>query len=120
MTALLFIALLSACGDITNQDPKAWPKKGPAASVPKPEAGEITLAVTKEDVDGKAFSIITVSNFTADDMGDYIRLLLSKDFETFVAQTISGNYITYSAKKGDRLVSLRLNTDENKMTIQID
>ena len=77
---LIVCCMLCACGDITNQDPKLWPKKGPAASVPQPSAGEIIQALTKEDVDGKAFSIITIGNFTADNMGDYIRLLLDKGF----------------------------------------
>ena len=53
-------------------------------------------------------------------MGDYIRLLVEKNFDTFSAQTIVENYITYSAKKGEKLISLRLNTDKNEMTIQID
>ena len=117
---LIICCMLCACGDITNQDPKLWPKKGPAASVPKPSAGEIIQALTKEDVDGKAFSIITIGNFTADNMGDYIRLLLDKGFSTYDSQRVNGNYITYSAKKGDKMVALSLNTDENELKVEIE
>ena len=117
---LIVCSVLSACGDITNQDQKIWPKKGPASSVPTPEAGEVIQAITKEDVDGNAFSIITIGNFTADDMGNYIRLLLNKGFETYESQKINQNYITYAAKKRDRTVALRLNTDENELKVEIE
>lgn len=116
---LIAAVFICGCGDITGQDPKLWPKKGPAASVPKPQAGEIQLAVTQEDVDGKAYSIITIENFTADDMGDYIRLLLEKGFETYTPQKRTDNFIFYSATKGSKKVELSLDTDTNEMKIEI-
>ncbi len=117
---LVVCGIMCACGSITEQDPKIWPKKGPASSVPRPGAGNIIQALTKEDVDGKAFSIITISDFTAEDMGDYIRLLLDKGFSTYDAQKVKENYITYAAKKGERTVSLRLNTDTNELRTEIE
>lgn len=117
---LLVCTFMCACGDITDQDPKLWPKKGPAASVPQPNSGSIIQALTKKDVDGKAFSIITIGDFTAEDMGDYIRLLLDKGFSTYDKQKRTENYITYTAQKNNKTVALRLDTDVNELRIEIE
>lgn len=120
LVVVLICAFACACGDITDQDPRSWPKKGPASSVPQPEAGTVTQALTKEDVDGKAFSIITICDFSAEDMGDYIRLLLNKGFSTYDAQKRAENYITYAARKNDKVVSLRLDTDTSELRVEIE
>ncbi len=120
MALLLIGSMLCACGSVTDQDPNVWPKKGPASSVPKPESGELVQALTKEDVDGNAFSIIQYKNFDAAAMGNYIRLLIDKKYETVISQQVVENFILYSAEKNDIRVSLRLNTDDNTLRIEVE
>ncbi len=126
-TVLLSILMIFCClmccacdeGDITDQDPTMWPKKGPGAKVPQPEAGYVIQAKTQVDVDGNALVIINMGDFDANDMGDYIRLLLKKKFYETSTQTVVDKYITYTAKKNGLVVSLILNTETDELRVEI-
>lgn len=120
ITALLMLSVIgTAC---TNDDPHSWPKSGVATSVPRPEAGDIQISVTKEASDGKEYAIIIVENFDVYDMGDYIRLLLKKGFVTAGEQTRheEKQTVTYSAKKGKVMVCLELDLTKDEIRIEID
>lgn len=123
-SAVLVIILLTLCTVMSacnvNNDPKAWPKSGPAASVPKPEAGTVDLAKTVEDTDGGMISIINIIDFTADDLGDYIRLLVKKGYESSSGQKRVENYIYYTTKKGNKTVSLKFNDQTNELRLEIE
>lgn len=124
ISAILVIILLMLCTVMSacniNDDPKAWPKRGPAASVPKPKAGTVDLAKTVEDTDGGTLVIISIVNFTADDLGDYIRLLVKKGYESSTGQKRVENYIYYTTKKGNKTVSLRFNDQTNELRLEIE
>ena len=113
---LIFCISIAAC----ENDNSNWPKNGPASNVPKPQAGNITVSATKEDVDGKAFCIISIENFTADDLGNYIRLLVKKGFVSELGQRRNENYIMYTAKKGNKTVSLSFDENVNELRIEIE
>ncbi len=113
---LIFCISITAC----ENDNSNWPKKGPASNVPKPQTGDITFSTTKEDVDGKAFCIISIGNFTADDLGDYIRLLVKKGFVSELGQRRNENYIIYTTKKGNKTVSLTFDENVNELRIEIE
>ncbi len=116
---VLFAALLSGCGE-KNPNEEKWPQKGAAASVPVPVDGVVTNAISSDDVDGNDFAIIVVKEFTAENMGDYIRLILKKGFTTTKEQSVTDNYVDYAAKKDKIRLSLRLDTEKNEMKIEVE
>lgn len=116
---LMLIAVMTACGEKTLEN---WPDDKFVKGVPAAQTGVVEKSMVSSDTSGNKYAMILISDFSADDMSDYIRYILDKGWETYSAQKNINGVITYSARSKDREKTMHLvcNTSENELSIEIE
>lgn len=116
---VLLIFVITACGEAKLEN---WPEDKFVKNVPAAQTGVVEKSMVSSDTAGNKYAMILISDFTADDMSDYIRYILDKGWETCSAQKNTNGIITYSARSKDREKTMHLVCDtlENKLSIEIE
>lgn len=112
---LICTLCISACGETIE----GWPKDKFIKGVPSVQTGIVSGSLVSEDGNGQPYALIKITEFTINDMSNYMRLLHSEGWEMVYAQDVVGDRVTYSAAKKGKIVHLILNTAKSEFSIEI-
>ena len=112
---LICTLCISACGETIE----GWPKDKFIKGVPSVQTGIVSGSLVSEDGNGQTYALIKITEFTINDMSNYMRLLHSEGWEMVYAQDVVGDRVTYSAAKKGKIVHLILNTAKGEFSIEI-
>lgn len=113
-----FLAGMTACGEFKLEN---WPTDKFVRGVPAAQAGVVEKSMVSSDTVGNKYAIITLTDFTADNMSEYISYILDSGWVTCSAQKNTNGIITYSArnKNGNKTMHLVCNTSKCELSIEI-
>lgn len=117
LACVLICVSVSACG---FEYPEGWPQEKAFRDIPPVHTGVVDDAIVGQDANGGDYAIIIVKDFSIENMGEYIKILLGNKFSTVSEQTRYGNKATYAAKKKDLQIYMVLKIEEKELRIELE